>query len=38
MLNSLYDKIGLNLRFELAFVSVLENISGPSAVTNVVQL
>ena len=30
MLNSSYDKIGLNLKFERALVLVLENILGPS--------
>ena len=34
MLNSSYDKIGLNLKFERAFVLVLETILGSSAVTN----
>ena len=32
MLNSLYDKIRLNLKFEQAFVLVLDNILGPSVV------
>ena len=34
MLNSPYYYIGLNSKFERAFVLVLENISGPSAVTH----
>ena len=34
MLHSSYDKIGLNLKFKRVFVSVLENILGPSAVTH----
>ena len=34
MLNSSYDKTGLNLKFERAFLLVLENILGPSAVTH----
>ena len=29
-----FDKIGLNFKFERAFALVLENISGPSAVTH----
>ena len=36
-LNSSYDKIGLNLKFEQAFVSVLENILGPSAVNIIIK-
>ena len=30
----LYDKIGLNLKFESAFALVLENTLGPSVVTH----
>ena len=30
VLSSSYDKIGLNLKYEQAFISALENISGPS--------
>ena len=37
MLNSLSDKIGLNLKFEQAFVLVLGNISGPSAVCIIIE-
>ena len=34
MLHSSYDKIGLNLKFELLFAFVLEKILGPLAVTH----
>ena len=33
MFNSSYDKIGLNFKFEGAFISELKNILGPPAVT-----
>ena len=33
MLNSSHDKIGLNMKFELAFILTLDNILGLSAVT-----
>ena len=33
-IDSLYDKVGLNLKFERAFVLVLENILGLSPVTH----
>ena len=34
MLNLSYDTIALNLKFERAFISVLENMLGPSTVTH----
>ena len=36
--NSTYNKIGLNLKSEQTFVLLMENILGPLALTNIIEI